>query len=1739
MEALGAASAIITLIEVSHKLLVACYRLRGQWKNYEEDISELILEVERLSDISEELREIVDDAEGEKALCQLPPPPGTGIKRGSALTACRSALEASTSVLVELSDQLAPLTRTRFRDKLKWPFASGSVARKVDFIQKQKSTLELALSTYQTKLLANQSRQTDDRYMREKREAVLRWFKTSDPEQNHIASRESHEPGTGHWIFETEGFKQWVNTSGGLLWLHGIPGAGKTILCSTVIDHLQKLSGSASPNNDDKYGRVLFYYFTFSDDSKQSLANFLKFAIYQLISINKGLSEAAAVLHDSKNHGLNEPSVNELINTLRAEASSRVGKVYLVVDALDECPKKERRAFYEKALKPILSANISLMISSRKEPDIEQTLRGISSCEIRIENDDINADVRAHVESVISQDRMLQAMKPSIQKEIIDGIVSGARGMFRWAVCQLEVMRGCLTPAMVREKLKTMPRDLDQTYDRILGDIPTFHRPFVQSALHWLVFSARPLLLEELAEASVICPDAEFDPESPRLLSPTLILDLCGVLVRLSTINSQAEWLDTKKMIESRRTRPYSTAHNVVVISLSHYSVKEYLISQPLHHGTLSGFYTSEHLCNSFLAKCCLTYLLSFNSSDIAGDFDFEEYPLLEYANQNWMSHWKTASEAGEDTNLHSLVERMFQPESSAAYANWLNIWDPDCWHDKFRDSCIRIKKSVDLFPQTIYWAASLGHMSLVRGLVEKGADVEKPEGYWGSAFGAAAFYGHLHIVNYFLQKGANPSLHAPKPGSVLQIAVKGGSYAVVKRLIEVGADINAQGGEDGTALIAAISKQYHDIVNLLISKGANVQASSQSHGTPLYQAALTGDTTLVTNLLNSGADINETGDAGELSPLYSAVDSGSIALLNFLLEKGADVNKEDNNSDYGYPLVLAAVGGHVNMVQAFLRAGADPNLSKDTGVTPLEASIDRRDTAVFQLLLDANADINVPSKWNETLFTTALSLEAFSFAKTLIDRGIHYDDSSMLWEFFVSSPLHVAITMKDEKAIWAILQQGPNVNAVDEQNWLTPLCLAISSGMIEVAKELIRRGADINRTRTIRHSPFEFAIQHACVEGSLEIADLLLDLGVNINDSNENALFWAVDMNNNSVLRYLVDKGIDLNQTMSGKGRCVNRFTWGIPDQTPVQYAAQKGDLQLIQLLLDSSADINGPSGRQGPTLHYGILSKNPAVVEFLLEHGNIPDDNGGHSAIHKAINGDFQDMIPTLLDYGADINANENGESPLAAAVRVRNGEIIALLRKSGAYFSSSDGAILSETIKRGTIAELQELLDSGLEPNAQSNFGLNETIRRGNYEAVEILIQYGATISTVEHQQLLEDVCRMGDLKMATILLDNCPDFDISGGLVSATRIANNIKVVDMLLKRGAIVNGACFDNAAHAGREMLLHLLDLPMTAAEKQEYLGRALQSAATRGHLSLCKWLIDDWEADVNYCGEPQGTPLQAAVTNSQETLNDQILIVDMLLSRGAHINPPVTSKKPHASPLSRALRRMGAPSVKPLAHMLLERGADVNLAGGEYHVPLQLAAYFCPYMLEDILDAGADINTIGGSFGTALHAAANRHDVKAVKLLLSRGADARIIAGRYGSVLQSVAQGRWPLAGPSSKAIVQVMDLLIKAGADVNAQCGKYVSFSPLLGYTHREDYADFAFRYGSAVQAAAAKGNIAALKCLAANGANVRARGGKWGNAYRAALNKEKALLTQWRVISWLELHYGREGWEDDTKE
>lgn len=106
---------------------------------------------------------------------------------------------------------------------------------------------------------------------------------------------------------------------------------------------------------------------------------------------------------------------------------------------------------------------------------------------------------------------------------------------FRWAVCQIEVLRKCLSVSVLRHALRTLPETLDETYDRVLMDIPREYHREAYSALQILSVAGNCVSVADVAEAvAVDRTSCTFDPEN-RLADPFDIVEVLSTLVTYSS----------------------------------------------------------------------------------------------------------------------------------------------------------------------------------------------------------------------------------------------------------------------------------------------------------------------------------------------------------------------------------------------------------------------------------------------------------------------------------------------------------------------------------------------------------------------------------------------------------------------------------------------------------------------------------------------------------------------------------------------------------------------------------------------------------------------------------------------------------------------------------------------------------------------------------------------------------------------------------------------------------------------------------------------------------------------------------------------------------------------------------------------------------------------------------------------------------------------------------------------------
>jgi hypothetical protein len=257
---------------------------------------------------------------------------------------------------------------------------------------------------------------------------IYRWLSPSDPSTNFNKALQQRQEGTGLWILQSSLFTKWHSQQNSFLWLHGIPGCGKTILSSTIIEHLVDTHPDLL---------LLYFYFDFTDASKQTLDNVIRSLISQLYHKRKDTRKLLDSLFSSCNEGYRPTS--ESLCEVFLQMISQAQEIYIVLDALDECrtrkgPLSEGLLTWIESLQDLKQRNVHLLVTSRPEHDIESVLRKLAQSDediVPIQSDLIEDDIRSYVHTrVRTGDRLKRwRSRPDVLDEIQRVLMEKAQGM--------------------------------------------------------------------------------------------------------------------------------------------------------------------------------------------------------------------------------------------------------------------------------------------------------------------------------------------------------------------------------------------------------------------------------------------------------------------------------------------------------------------------------------------------------------------------------------------------------------------------------------------------------------------------------------------------------------------------------------------------------------------------------------------------------------------------------------------------------------------------------------------------------------------------------------------------------------------------------------------------------------------------------------------------------------------------------------------------------------------------------------------------------------------------------------------------------------------------------------------------------------------------------------------------------------------------------------------------------------
>ena len=252
----------------------------------------------------------------------------------------------------------------------------------------------------------------------EKHQKILTWLSpvTFGARQQDIIKLRTEN--TGMWLLESTEFNSWKGGTDKVLWCHGIPGAGKTVLAAIVVEYLQR----TLPSN---VSAVAYIYCNYKERVQQTPNDLISSLIRQLAEQGRSIPGDLVLLYQRHAPSGTRPSASEL-QKLLVSGASMFSSLSLIIDALDECSETSRSAL-GSSLRSILP-NARFLYTSRLLNDIERMFEGYPRLEIRASD----SDVRQYIsDRILHETRLARHIEAdsSLKEVISDVIVRKSDGM--------------------------------------------------------------------------------------------------------------------------------------------------------------------------------------------------------------------------------------------------------------------------------------------------------------------------------------------------------------------------------------------------------------------------------------------------------------------------------------------------------------------------------------------------------------------------------------------------------------------------------------------------------------------------------------------------------------------------------------------------------------------------------------------------------------------------------------------------------------------------------------------------------------------------------------------------------------------------------------------------------------------------------------------------------------------------------------------------------------------------------------------------------------------------------------------------------------------------------------------------------------------------------------------------------------------------------------------------------------
>ncbi|KAI2625656.1 ankyrin [Hypoxylon sp. NC1633] len=1097
MEVVGSVASIAQLIEIAAKVSNYCAVILGASKMIDNLGRESSMMLQLLYQVKEQVDSGISSSQGH-------PLGPEGLVRE--LQSCMN----------DLADQFGKLGSKSFVAKLRFAHAEKDIQKTIE----KASRMNAYLTSWMTLDIRQTAKSIDDgvkvlhghaeeEILNGKIDRIVEYFAPFSFSEKHSNAVQTRQEGTGQWFLDSLEFQGWLQSSGGALWCSGAPGAGKTVMVSTIIEHLrEKIKGDVRSN-------LAFVYCDYRQRQDQKAWILLGNLWAQLFRRRRpSITEVDQIFGEMMARRDIRPTRTQIINMIRDELTTgNLGRTYIVVDALDECNDENERNTFIDSLHG-LQPRVNVLVTSRTTCHEDGTLNDVRSFRLIPTSEDMGVYISARLRREKKMSNNLKR-RPELEDEIRRVVVKRANGMFLLCKMHMDSLSKTRTVKDLSNELQRIPKGenvvkdtYDQAMDRIRNQGDSI-AAFAMQVIRWVCFSRRPLKLAELLCALAVSPEDEYLDED-AVGDESDITNYCAGLVIVEGDSQTVRFV--------------------------HYTTQEYFNSLK----DTDGFVHSH----GDIALTCISFLrlndLSISKDGYVAQIwpQLQETPFLAYAalyfgyhcNQELIVMGSREYETSDDT-MGLLLEFLRNPEhvqraASMVFSHIGGRVSSLAWHPDLRKQLPNRSTAVDM--------AAFFNMICNNGdnrpfgvsldwLIENTQQLTGPnEAPFGNPLHWASFADSVDSVEVLLscsrlQLDVNAPVVLPSGWKPAEFSVAQGSLGTLQVLLNHGVDIyeptghewrtslleeaimwaHMAKGPDKTAMIDAIM-QKDKTRELLLKR--DVFMSTALIEAAMLQCDREGRTALHWAVADSSLAFKNTGKT----------TSGPAQVLEALLD-GPHAHNLLRTCDVrgDTPFMAAVRRGHIQAVETIITKNYQHdyvNFSPSQLVSGLNLAAEVAEPSMVDLLLNhITSDLlNHPGEGSVLHYAArGNKTQNMNFLLQKLSELHLYNIPG----YKGNSPLHYAAASGNVDAASALLRQKGIL--VDSQNEAgqTALHLAAGNNLIDVCSTLLKAGADVDIQDINGFTPLYIAIRKRFAE---VLMNMLNYYPLKLNKLDPNDVAWV-----------------------------------------------------------------------------------------------------------------------------------------------------------------------------------------------------------------------------------------------------------------------------------------------------------------------------------------------------------------------------------------------------------------------------------------------------------------------------------------------------------------------------------------------------------------------------------------------------------------------------------------------------